>query len=676
MRIDRVVGTQKHARRRSNAPDAHELLGQLESVEVRLLYWLLRYPFQQAEDLNIAVGISIATVYRHLGVLHNAGLIEHIMPPILGTDICRLYHLSNLGLQVLATYEQADPPGLARAWGTDERGLLRLLPRLSSLVKLQECINGLVVHAPEAFAHSGHQPEVRWHFVRDYTYRFLYREKLIRCIADAALLFRVRSQTEDRSTVQEKWYSLFVLLDTDIADTGWLKQRLGRLLCFRESAERWPVYQHFPPVLVLVSIPRRLEYWQWSTSEAAAALHVAPLAGAIACLPGEQQMASYNPWRLPWKTLGTNGQCTLQNLLHPLPMEATPSGLWDHYATYLIPETTRRDDTGATSMTSPTRKHTRIIVGNLIDRANAVQKNQRDDTHNNREIMALLGLSLGQRHLDLLKFLFTYPLLHLRELAVLLGREISSIERYVRVLHSRGCIVPVLTEVGQRWRLSELGLRLIAAAHHINIHSIATLEENNEEVHLVQQRVYVLLRHVEHTADSYGFFASLSQAASLERLQGREHRLLWWETGPSCERRCRTHNCWHNLRPDAFAAYQAEKHQVRFWLEWDRATMGTRDLVPKFRTSAHYVTSHEWFRDKDILPFLLIVVPGKEQERRIASIAAAVLADATGLVIRTTTATRLANHGPLAAIWYLVPRDKKRTEMMPRSEFYSPSHGP
>ena len=111
----------------------------------------------------------------------------------------------------------------------------------------------------------------------------------------------------------------------------WLKQRLRRLLCYRESAERWPVYQHFPPVLVLVSTPRRMEHWQWSAMEAATALHVAPLTGAIACLPEKQQIASYNPWRLAWKTLETSGPCKLQHLLHPLPIEAIPPGLWDHH---------------------------------------------------------------------------------------------------------------------------------------------------------------------------------------------------------------------------------------------------------------------------------------------------------------------------------------------------------
>ena len=64
--------------------------------------------------------------------------------------------------------------------------------------------------------------------------------------------------------------------------------------------------------------------------------------------------------------------------------------------------------------------------------------------------------------------------------------------------------------------------------------------------------------------------------------------------------------------------YQAGEQRVRFWLEWDRAIMGTRDLVAKFRTYAQYVTSRERFRGKAGLPLLLVVAPGKEQEMRIA----------------------------------------------------------
>jgi hypothetical protein len=104
------------------------------------------------------------------------------------------------------------------------------------------------------------------------------------------------------------------------------------------------------------------------------------------------------------------------------------------------------------------------------------------------------------------------------------------------------------------------------------------------------------------------------------------------------------------------------------------ATMGTRDPVARFRTYAHYVTSREWFKIKSVLPLLLVDAPGKEEEMRIVRIAAAFLADTPRLGIRTTTATRLAGRGPLAAIWYEVSLNNKITEMVPRSKFYNESH--
>ena len=102
--------------------------------------------------------------------------------------------------------------------------------------------------------------------------------------------------------------------------------------------------------------------------------------------------------------------------------------------------------------------------------------------------------------------------------------------------------------------------------------------------------------------------------------------------------------------------------------------MGTRDLVAKFRTYAQYVISREWFREKEGLPLLLVVAPSKEQEMRIARIATAFLAGTPGLVIQTTTATRLADRGPLTAIWFRVPSDNMIKEMVPRSQFYRDHH--
>jgi predicted transcriptional regulator len=669
MATETTVDTDKRTRRCARPPDICELLGQLDAGDLRLLQWLLRYPFQRAEDLALATGSSSATAYRHLIVLYNRGLIERVMPAALGTGKCWLYHLSNLGLHVLAVHKLADPTELASTWRTDERGLLRLLPRLSSLVTLQECINGLVAYAPEALAHLGRRSEVRWHWVRDYAYRFSYREKMVRCTADAALLLRVRSMTANGLSAQEQWYSLFVLLDAEIADARWLKQRLQRLLCYRESAERWPVYQHFPLVLVLVSTSHRMEHWQRCSMEAATALHVAPLSGVVACIPDSSQSASDNPWRLAWKTLATHVSCKLQHMLHPLPIEAIPPGLWDHQTT----DTMQRHATPTNETDTPsslTRKRSKIIVGNYLEQAKALQEDPMDDSRAEEKSIAYLGLTLGHRHLDLLLGLLSYPLLHVREMAALLEREVSSMERYLRVLHNSGCIVSMVTDVGQRWRLCERGLRLIAATQHISIQSIATLEESDGGAYLVQRGVDVLVRHLEHTAGIYGFFASLSQAASEERLQGREHRLLWWETGVACERCYCDHDHWHNLRPDALAAYQVGEQRIRFWLEWDRATMGTRDLVAKLRTYAQYVASRKWFKQEAALPLLLVVTPDPGQEMRIGRVAIATLTDRCGLIIRTTTLTRLREQGLLGPIWDQVLPHSEGTDLMPRRTFY------
>ena len=154
-----------------------------------------------------------------------------------------------------------------------------------------------------------------------------------------------------------------------------------------------------------------------------------------------------------------------------------------------------------------------------------------------------------------------------------------------------------------------------------------------------------------------------------ERTQGREHRLLWWETGAACERRYRDHDHWHNLRPDAFAEYQAGERRVRFWLEWDRATMGTRDLAAKFRTYAQYVASREWFKQEAALPLLLVVTPDSGQERRLGRVVTATLTDNCGLIIRTTTLTRVRQQGILGPIWNQVFPQSEGTNPMPRRMF-------
>jgi hypothetical protein len=53
------------------------------------------------------------------------------------------------------------------------------------------------------------------------------------------------------------------------------------------------------------------------------------------------------------------------------------------------------------------------------------------------------------------------------------------------------------------------------------------------------------------------------------------------------------------------------------------------------------------------LRLLLIVVPEPGQERRVQRLASHIL-EGTALLVRTTTASRLADKGPLEAIWWPV----------------------
>ena len=98
--------------------------------------------------------------------------------------------------------------------------------------------------------------------------------------------------------------------------------------------------------------------------------------------------------------------------------------------------------------------------------------------------------------------------------------------------------------------------------------------------------------------------------------------------------------------------------------------MGTRDLVTKLRTYAQYVASREWFKQEAALPLLLVVTPDPAQEMRLGRVATAMLTDRCGLIIRTTTLTRLREQGLLGPIWDQVLPHNEGTDLMSRRTFY------
>jgi hypothetical protein len=635
---------------RKRSENIQEQVASLECSDLRLLQWLLQYPLQRADDLALGVArwMSRASVYRHLDALQQRALVESVLATSSG-DGKRLYYLSNLGLYVLAASLQVTPRSLAQQWQADDHELLKLLPRLSTLLTIQHVVNGLVAHAADALTEQGRRPSlVRWNWRRNFTHAFAYREQPMRWFADGALALCIRATLPDGGQ-HEQWYSLLMLY-THLHDERLMRLRLESIMRWRESAERWPFYQHMPLVLILATSPRQCEHWQHAAEEVAVRFRLEPLLGVIACLPENTiaMGAIGNPWLLSWRSLVEDASCHLQELLMPLPLQAIP-----------VPLQPNEDDTEAEDESQPqlqaegvcsshsTRIRT-IIAGNLASRLNRITSIVGNDE---RERMALLaGMRLSPRLWGLLHLLLEHPLLNIDEMSALLSLKSRSVRSFLYALRSLGCIEAIQTEVGQRWYLSASGLRMHAAAEHIDVRNLAVTRED-EPTALMQRGLEWLLHHSEHTAGVYGFFAALSRAASEQREGDQHHALLWWETGAACERRYHVQNQWYNLRPDALAEYMVDNHHFRFWLEWDRGTMNVHDLTIKFTSYAQYIASREWARERSVLPMLLCVAPDIAQEKRMQRVAQATLCDIQGLVMKSTTAVLLVERGPLDGIW-------------------------
>ncbi len=285
-------------------------------------------------------------------------------------------------------------------------------------------------------------------------------------------------------------------------------------------------------------------------------------------------------------------------------------------------------------------------MGDLANRAAHVAQEGLEE----QEGIALLGLRLTPCQWNILRMLLAHPLLSDDELAAFLVLQRKSVRSSLYELHQLGCLEPIPILDGKRWHLCEHGLRLVAAANHMHIRNIATLSDNEAESEtstVVQRGEAWLLQRMKHTAGIYGFFTSLAQAARQET----EHALCWWETGPVCERRYQVGEQWYNLRPDALAEYRVGQQSTRFWLEWDRGTMNVRDLAIKFTSYVSYIASREWAREHSMLPVLICVAPDISQERRLQRVAQDRLTRSPGVVLWTTTAVLLKDHGPLAHIW-------------------------
>jgi DNA-binding MarR family transcriptional regulator len=582
-----------------------------------VLSWLVR-PLQRSEDIAVALQVHPVTVFRHLQRLEQEGLVESITPGTIANSQ-RLYYLTQAGLLAVAEQQGALPQALAATWGADEATILRLLPRLSMVILVQNVINSLVTEAPERLSFpGGRRADLTWHWQRDWHHIFLSKNRRVRCVADAALvLHRYSPQGEPG-----EYYPLFLLADGGLHgsnDQLILQRHLEQFLRYRESAERTAHYQQFPLVVVLVTMPHQQEQWQRVALEVATRLRLAPLRGVIACVPPDQALSS--AWTLPWQGLSHHAPCHLRDALVPTELAAIPPGI-------LVAES------GGNHRSAKPKQ--RLISGHYAERATQ----QEPDYH---QAPAWLGIQLSHRQKTLLNMIYAAPLLSTEEIAACFDLTSPTAARALYELQHLGCLEREATEQGRRWRLTTLGLRFMAAMLHVSLPHVAEYVEDA----LQQRGLAGLRRIIQHTAAIYGFLAMLHRTA---REQG--HQIAWWEIGGWCERRYHDHGSWHDLRPDAALEYITDTRRLRFWVEWDQGQMTGAALAVKLRAYAHYTRSREWARELRPLPGLLVVTPDPAQEQRMQRIAR--MCAETGLIVRTTTASRLAQQGPLAPIWLTV----------------------
>ncbi len=500
------------------------LLGRDEDPSQALLLWLLRYPLLRAEDLAAITGYSRQRTYAQLAQLEAAGTIEAIRVPALGHQGGHLYHVSAVGMQALAHTYGDTVWRAARAWGADEAGLQRLLPRAPGLVAVQTVVMALITGIGSASApYVREVPQKRavrteWAWERDY--RFLLTGRLAPDDAgadattrnmriDAYVRLRVwpspgaTSPSEAVSaagrTENETSYGLFVLCDTGFLDVGGPRAALRALLRGRQGLEADG--GTMPALLLLVPDAHDAQRWQALNARTALERWLArPLDGGILVVPppwqngdrASQQTHSAsersrsgidasNIWQVNWLSLSDSGSRRLAALLTPAPEPSLPA----------LSMVAPRYDPDA-----PSPRRAAKVIGHFNDRADRWAESMpwrgelgRSATEggdgsgcgqvprSGRELLALLALRLDARHDALLALLAAHPLLSGEELAAVVGITPASVDVYTRHLNRLGLVVPAtnLTLAGAppvppnsrwlrgRYALTALGTHLLSA---------------------------------------------------------------------------------------------------------------------------------------------------------------------------------------------------------------------
>jgi len=279
---------------------------------------------------------------------------------------------------------------------------------------------------------------------------------------------------------------------------------------------------------------------------------------------------------------------------------------------------------------------------------------------------AALPQVMPPRDRALLTLLARVPALSADELAAVRGTPeqplaTATADRALRDLHQHGWVRRELVvqerQAQWRWHLTDEGLRMVAAIHdapllHLGRVVAAASDDSRAHAILEPRALFLVRRQAAHLAGVYGVVAAFCRAALASN---GTITVAWWDVGEACARTYPYQGVQRNLRPDAELELTWQTNgtprRMRLWLEYDRGTMGRRDLARKMSAYAAYWASKEWAADGyAALPRLLFIVPETGQETRVRAACVENLA-AARLRVLVTTAAHLSAATPFGPIW-------------------------
>jgi DNA-binding MarR family transcriptional regulator len=623
------------------------------AASLEALDLLRRAPFLRVADLALELKLTEAPLYALIRRFRRFGWVESVTRPgVAATGRSELYYVTPAGLEVLEQYV-GNLPTNGLAGHASRTRLLLLLPRLDRLGMGYTLIRNLLTNAPDMLRVQGRTPLVRWTWLRDYQQSLPaldlpgYKDQA-RLFADWLIVLHVK-----RGTAPEEHYPLFVLLDHPCVPQQQIRHRLATLFHARHIARRAHPEQAFPLVLIMLSAEHRVRHWQRLATDLPRR-EEPPLRGCLAVAPLASQGKRFNLWRLPWQNLSRSGPRALPDLLVSWPISALPQG-WrgpcSHcWGAWRAPDTMARATSGEVQQPEALRR----LAARFARLSKLLKEEQRPTSVHT---LGLLGLALERSHYRILELVGEFPLLTQEQMAALLSMQESSLRQYLGELRPFQCLETerFSGETQARWRLSPRGLHLLALRHHIQLRKLAEVTSalRGEPPHLEQKGVAVLRQHATLTAGIYAFFARL--AADSTRHIG--HQFLWWETAYAREHSyyALSRQAWRQEKPHGMGEYRAGSQRVRFWLEWHGGRWpGKEHLSHIFASYAAFIHSHEWRREGQVLPALLLVAPDGMRERHMQQIASDLLLTLRPApLVLTTTIERCDEHGPLAAIWDL-----------------------